>query len=136
MFNVFSSYRADPEGWLANQTGHVTAGICLAFVVCLLYWRLFGEMPVRLIAWGIVATGYLLFEVIKQGWRGADTIEDWIFVVCYGAGAPLYAFKEVDPVTGAFGALLPDLEPFFMLLGFHLTLGAGIRTAQRHRANG
>ena len=131
MFNKPSRFYGDPEGWVANQTGHMRAGLAWVFWACFGYFIIFEEFPVRWHIFIAIGITYLGFELIKQGWKGWDTIEDWWFVVLYGAGAPLAVFREFELGSGMFYGQIWEIVPFAIVSVLHLTLGIGVRWLQK-----
>lgn len=121
-------FKADPYGYLTNQLGHIALGVFFVFIVSRLWFEVFGEYPVRLTLWLVTGAVYFfIVELMLQGWRGLDTLEDTIFVWVYGAGAPLYAFKETIPGDPDLSAQMPALDAFFVAAGAHLLIGVGLR---------
>lgn len=126
------AFKSDPYGYLTNQIGHIGLGVLLVFLISRGCFELVGEYPIRLHVWLITGAFYLfVVELAVQGWRGWDTVEDTIFVAFYGAGAPLYAFKEVTPGDPALSAEMPALDVFFMAAGAHLFVGVALRIYER-----
>lgn len=129
------AFKANPYGYLTNQIGHIGLGVLLVFLISRGCFELVGEYPIRLHVWLITGAFYLfVVELAVQGWRGWDTIEDTIFVVFYGAGAPLWAFKEVSPGDAALAANLPALDMFFAAAGLHLLAGVLLRVFSKYAA--
>jgi len=62
-------------------------------------------------------------ELVQQGWRGVDTLED-TGAFCCGAGFVLYAFRETNIGTGDFCGLIWDLTPLVIGWATYLTGGA------------
>ena len=125
-------FKADPYGYLTNQLGHICLGVFVAFFVSRACFEIIGEYPVRLHVWLISGAFYLfVVELAAQGWRGWDTVEDTIFTVFYGIGAPLYAFKETMPGDPLLTANMPALDVFFLAAGTHLLVGISLRIFQR-----
>lgn len=129
-------YKREPELFLANGAGHIGLGVWLAMAVCGLWLLMAGEFPRREGIWVVIAVGYMAWEMVRQGWRGKDTISDWVFVALYGSGGALYCFKEVvrgsDVVTASlFDILIVSIAPIT-----HLIIGAVIRALRRARAEG
>lgn len=129
------NFKTDPYGYLTNQLGHIGLGVLLVFLISRGCFELVGEYPIRLHVWLITGAFYLFVaELAVQGWRGWDTIEDTIFTVFYGAGAPLWAFKEVTPGDAALAASLPALDMFFAAAGLHLLVGVLLRAFSKYAA--
>lgn len=117
----------DWYGWLTNQISHICLGVFLAFVICAACYIAYGEMPYRLAVYGVIATGYLAFELLVQGWRGRDTIEDSVFTVGYGASAVLASFSEIRAGSPIVALDIMALLPFFAIAVLHLISGVWFR---------
>lgn len=127
-----SSFPGDPYGWFTNQCSHILVGVVAAYSLCLIYYIALGEYPYRATVWIIMLVTYLLYEVIDQGYRGLDTVEDTLFTVFYGAGSALYAFKE-QAAGGSDLVFKPDLLlPFLYVAVGHL----GVGSVYRYRMGG
>jgi hypothetical protein len=123
------NYPKDPYGHTTNQIGHALAVGFLGFTysVVLACWYFIGEFPPK---WSIIVgagVAYALFEWATQGWQGADTVEDWVFVVIHGTAAPVIIFSEVEPGSTAFRGDLLSALPFVALFLCHLGAGALFR---------
>lgn len=90
------SYSKDWYGYLTNQVSHLALGFATACVMSNLHFMVFGEFAEKWALWFAIAVCYATFELTGQGWRGKDTIEDWIFVSVYGAGVPIAVFSEIE----------------------------------------
>jgi hypothetical protein len=117
----------DWYGWLTNQVSHIGVGVKLAFLMCLGAFVVTGELPYRVDVFAVCLLGYVFFELYFQGWQGFDTVDDTVFVVAYGAGAPLYAFHEVSVGSLEVMGVLTDLIPFFAVATIHLACGVAFR---------
>jgi hypothetical protein len=117
----------DWYGWLTNQVSHIGVGVKLAFLMCLGAFVVTGELPYRVDVFAVCFLGYVFFELYFQGWQGFDTVDDTVFVVAYGAGAPLYAFHEVNVGSLEVMGVLTDLIPFFAVATIHLACGVAFR---------
>jgi hypothetical protein len=125
-------FKAQPYAYLTNQLGHIGLGVLLVFLINRGAFELFGEYPVRLAIWAATLAVYLgVVEILIQGWRGFDTVEDTIFTCVYGAGAPLWAFREIAPGSPMVEANLPALDMFFLAAGAHLMVGVVYRLYNR-----
>lgn len=127
-----SNFRGDPYGWATNQIGHafLVGAVLLTFVPTLVCLIIAGEFPPK---WALVAfsaTLYLGFELASQGWHGADTVEDWVFVVFYGSAGSVYSFSEIAPGNSMAAFDLMAAAPFLGLLAVHLAFGAWLRWNQ------
>jgi hypothetical protein len=121
------SFPRDWYGWTTNQISHFWLGVFAACVGTVLTVFAAGEFPPKLLLFAFIATGYLAFELIFQGWKGWDTIEDWIFVCAYGAGNAILTFTEQSP-----GSFVADADLWIAAAGFgmaagHLAVGIAIR---------
>ena len=122
-----SAFLNDWYGWLTNQSGHILLGVFMAFFVCLIAFFALGELPFRLDVFAACLFGYVAFELFTQGWQGYDTLEDTVFVVAYGCGAPLAAFHEVTAGSADVALDLRALIPFFLASVIHLACGVVFR---------
>jgi hypothetical protein len=117
----------DWYGWLTNQASHIALGVFVTFFICLFAFWIGGEFPFRSDVFLYCLSAYLFFEVFIQGWRWFDTIEDTVFVVGYGVGAPLAALHEVQAGQSAVMVDVVALLPFFVVAGVHLAVGVAYR---------
>lgn len=124
-----SAFKGDPYGWATNQIGHALAVGCLAlvYVPALVFFAAMGEFPPKWIVVLSAAITYMAFELMSQGWRGADTIEDWVFVVVYGVAGTMASFTEIAPgnPVAAFDPMAA--MPYVAFMATHLAFGAWIR---------
>jgi len=114
----------DWYGWCTNQISHIFVGLFAVFVLCILAFFVIGEMPHKAAVYSVVLCGYVAFEVIAQGWRGLDTIEDTVFVTAYGAGGILAGFTEVEAGSTVLAVNIFGLLPFFTVAVLHLIFGS------------
>jgi hypothetical protein len=124
------SFRNDPYGYVTNQIGHafMVGGVLFVYAVVMGVFWITGEFPPK---WGIIAGGsitYAAYELLAQGWRGGDTVEDWWFVSVYGITGPVVSFTEMTP-----GSMLAVFDmraalPFIVLLSVHIAFGAWLRS--------
>lgn len=117
----------DWYGWLTNQAAHIGVGVFLVFCLCVTYWSAYGEMPDKTAVYLTILSGYVAFEIVIQGWRSFDTIEDSVFVVGYGAAAVLAGFTEVVPGSPVVAVDVLALAPFFIVAFVHLVAGSIFR---------
>jgi len=122
-----SAFLNDWYGWLTNQAGHILLGLFLAFFLCVTAFFALGELPYRIDVFVVCLLGYVAFEIISQGWQGYDTIEDTVFVVAYGCGAPLAAFHELNVGSSEVSVDLLALMAFFVVSAIHLCFGVAFR---------
>jgi hypothetical protein len=104
--------------WSTNQISHFGLGIFAAYVGTFLTFSAIGEFPPKMMLFAFIGVSYLLFELIFQGWKGWDTIEDWIFFCAYGAGNAILMFTEQSP-----GSFVADAD--FWIAGVGLGMAAG-----------
>lgn len=121
-------------GWATNQWSHVVLGQVL-FGWIMYASLLFGEFAPRLDVLLIVAGIYAAWELFTSNrskiW---DSIEDFIFVVIYGAGWMAAVFTEVAPgLSGVYSDALSAI-PLFGLFAFHTTVGVLLRWNTKGRA--
>jgi len=122
-----SDFPGDWYGWTTNQISHFWLGVffaCIGTVVCVL---VIGEFPEKLHLLALIGVSYLLFELIFQGWKGWDTIEDWLFVCAYGAGNAILTFTEKTPGDFVADADLRTAAIGFAMAGGHLAVGIAKR---------
>lgn len=125
------NFAGDWYGWATNQISHVFVGVFLVFWLCTCYFFTFGEMPYKTAVLGVMLSGYLLFEIGVQGWRGLDTIEDTVFTVGYGAAGVLSGFTEVSQGSPLVAVNVIGLAPFFAMAVAHLVAGSAARITGR-----
>lgn len=90
-----SSFPNDWYGAATNQATHWAVAMFSTIAFCLVYGLVFSEMPYRWPVFAGASLGYLFYvEVWRQGWQGADSINDWVFW-SLGAAVPLVALEEV-----------------------------------------
>lgn len=122
-------FSKDPYGYFTNQSGHTwdVGFLFLVYGSCVASFTFFGTLLCK--EFLIVGAGlaYLVFEILVQGWKGWDTIEDWWFVNIYGVVAPVLVFTynettqklEVDPLAPL---------PFVVLYFTHKFVGSFLRS--------
>jgi hypothetical protein len=106
-------------------------GLSMVVVFCLLGAVLIDEFPDKAAILASVAAIYAMVEYPQNG-AIADSIEDAVFVVGYGAGLPLSVFDWIG--GGKFQGDLFNLFPLAWLTLLHLAAGYSIREWQRRRA--
>ena len=122
-----SDFARDWYGWATNQMGHFVLGAVFACAGTILWYWLAGEFPRREWLFVFIGAGYLAFELCFQKWQGWDTVEDWLFVVAYGAGAAISSVTEREA-----GSLTADIDVrgvawAMALAAGHLAVGVGLR---------
>lgn len=116
----------DWYGWLTNQVSHIGLGLLLAVGVSGITLLTLGEFPDKRLAWLACALLYLGLELLR-GWSGWDTVEDWLFVACYGAGGAFILFTEVEPGLAVLFVDFGGLPWVLALPAIHLAFGAYLR---------
>jgi len=127
------NFHADWYGHLTNQMSHVGLGMFATWMACVMAFSASGELPYRYQVWIGLAFIYALKEVLWDGWYGFDTIEDFMFVVVYGSGGTLLAFKEIDPQSSDVVFNIYSALPVLSICVLQLALGVYVRMRQ---ANG
>ena len=128
------NYKRDWYGWLTNQSSHALWGAASYIALCGAWFYVCGEYPVRWVAWLIIAVGYLTFEfVVQRGRHFWDSVEDFVFWCCHGAGVMALTFKEVMPGSPEFVARITDIFPILGFFIFHCAAGVAIRIYQSQR---
>lgn len=122
-----NAFPRDWYGWVTNQISHIGVGVFLAFLICAVYFAVYKELPYRVPAYLVILSGYLAFEILAQGYRGLDSIEDTVFTVGYGASAIFAGFSEIYPGQPLAMVSVIDIAPFFVIATLHLTTGALVR---------
>ncbi len=113
------NYRDDAYLWCCNQWAHFTLGLITALLVSVSFYLIAGEFPIRWHVWvGITAFYVIVIEIIWQRNWTWDALEDTIFTCVYGAGAPLYSFREITPTSPK---LTVDVEPLTVAALYFLT---------------
>lgn len=124
-------FRGDWYGYLTNNISHLSVGILWAWLASLVYFYVVGEYPYKLQVLIGLGLGYMAYEVIRQGWQGVDTVEDWIFFTLWGVGGSMAAFNEITPGS-IWLALNPEAPlPFFLGASLHLAIGVAIRVRRK-----
>jgi hypothetical protein len=88
-----------------------------------LHFAVFGEFAQKGALWIVIAVCYMSFEVMRQGWKGRDTIEDWMFFAFYGAGLPIFLFNEVEVGSPVLDINSQLVVPVFGVVLCHLAGG-------------
>lgn len=125
------AYENDWYGYATNQLSHFAIGVATAALLSQLYFAVFGEFVEKGALWFVVAFGYMIFEITRQGWNGRDTLEDWIFFAVYGAGLPIFLFHEVEPGSPVLMINSQLIVPLFAVVFAHLF--GGIVSRMMHR---
>lgn len=125
MLNLFEpdDFRRDWYGFLTNQMSHTLLGIFIVWIMTVIGYLILGELPYRNMLFALTLVGYILYEIVFQGWRGWDTIEDTLFVAVYGAGGTLIAFTEYQYGSASVIFDIYAALPMLTLVSIHLVLG-------------
>lgn len=108
MLNTPSDFDRRPYAALTNQWGHYSGGAAVFLLFSAAWFALAGEMPLRYILAGALIAAYAIgIEVIAQGWRGKDSIEDTLFV-SMGALTVAVSAQEVA-VAGGYSIVQVDV---------------------------
>ena len=125
------AYKDDWYGYATNQLSHFAIGVATAALLSQFYFAVFGEFVEKAALWFVVAFGYMMFEITKQGWKGRDTLEDWMFFAVYGAGLPIFLFHEVAPGSPVLMINSQLIVPLFAVIFAHLLGGIVSRLVRR-----
>lgn len=129
MLDLFTpdDFKYDWYGYLTNQISHVGLGMFFVWLVCALSFLAIGELPFKIAVFFAMSLLYFSFEMIVQGWRGLDTLEDMAFVVMYGSGGTLLAFSELN--IGSTLLVFNMYAPLIIIGLFfcHLAIGCFVR---------
>lgn len=117
----------DQYGWLTNQISHAALGVFLVFSLCTTHYVVAGEFPHKTHVFLLIFAAYVLFEVLVQGWRGSDTVEDTVFVVGYGASGVLASFTELEVGSSVVLVDVLTIGIFFAFAMAHLFTGLRYR---------
>ena len=132
-----SDFHSDWYGWATNQMAHITLGIMLTAIVSCFNFLVFGEFAYKAVLWGVVATTYILFVEMQQGKsRFWDSVEDFVFVVIYGAGTSIMMFHEVAPGSPEMRVNITSVAPICVIVTTHLIAGSLSRAVEQVRKNG
>lgn len=125
------AFENDWYGWVTNQVSHIGLGVGLTFFISVVFFLMFGEMPYKVSVLSLIAAGYIAYELGVQGWQGADTVEDSVFVVGYGSSGALAAFSEMSIGSSLLSVDLIALLPFFVVAVCHVAAGALFRRTSK-----
>lgn len=118
------AFRLDWYSYLTNQLSHMVLGLFLVIVWCSTGVVIDGEFPQKEVMFLGILSAYAFFE-IYQGGDWADSLEDTIYVVLWGAGLPLLAFDWVS--ASQFTGDLSRLYPWVLFLAVQIFLGCWFR---------
>lgn len=116
----------DWYGWLTNQISHLSFGVMVALVSSVCWFYVYGEFPVKVYLWPLVAALYVAIECVRD-WTGWDSFEDTVFFAGYGVGGALLVFSEVTPGEPALIVSAFDVVPIIGLACVHLAAGVYVR---------
>ena len=93
------NFAGRPYEFVTNQISHTffVGLVVIVFGSSLVSLSVFGELPPKWLIVLIGAVGYLAYELVFQGWRGGDTIQDWVFVNVHGVWSGVSIFSAVPP---------------------------------------
>ena len=121
------NFPKDPYAWLTNQISHLTLGFAAVVLYCSLGAHIAGVFPDKWVIFTSIAISYALIEVIQRG-QFWDSVEDFLFVVVYGAGLTLWVMDWTG--GGGFAGNVADLSPWIYYIIFHLVVGSVVRLAK------
>lgn len=93
---VPDDFKDNPYGYITNQISHIYLGFFFSVFYCFVLDKVTG-FPDQ--TWAIlIVTGIYLFwwELLNQGWRGFDTVEDTFY---FFAGAASFLVIDMEWVT-------------------------------------
>lgn len=129
-----SNFRGDWQGYAGNQGTHTLIGLLSVGFICAVTLWLKGDIPYKINIFAGMAFIYGFKEIAWDKWHGFDTIEDFMFVVCYGAGGTLVSFTQSEANTSK---VYFEAGPFlFVLLLFCIHISCGIAVRKREAENG
>lgn len=117
----------DWKGFIHNQFGHTGIGIFAVWIACLISFTIMGDLPSRFDIFLGIAFLYSTKELVADKWNGFDTVEDFLFVVVYGAGGTLAAFKQMEQNSADVVFNIHSAVPFLTACFIHLFAGAFYR---------
>lgn len=86
-----------------------------------------GELPYKFQIFTTLAGMYFLYELFFQGWKGIDTIEDWVFFSIYGVMGTILSFNEFDIGSNLVTISITAPTTIFIVLTIHLFIGCLLR---------
>ena len=126
-----SDFRADPAGEFGNQSAHAILGLIFTVILCLATYTWHGEFPQKEVAAFVVTLPYILFELLRQGWKGWDTVSDVFFFAIGGYGV-LSSLSEVGGDTKV--VLEPNPAGFGLsLLAFSVVMFVRVRVRVKQK---
>lgn len=126
-FSTPSKFDQDWYGYATNQISHVGLGMFFVWFFCVFAFVISGDMPSRWQVFLSIAVMYGAKELAADRWQGADTIEDFLFLVVYGAGGALISFKQMDALSPNVVFSVFQILPFLLVCCVHLLIGLFIR---------
>lgn len=118
-----NDYGKDWYGFATNQIAHASIGIFLTWLVCVASWWISGDLPDRIDVFLGIAFVYAAKEIFLDRWQGRDTVEDFVFVVAYGAGGTLLAFQQIEPRSDIVTLKITEALPVLAVFSLHLFVG-------------
>lgn len=113
--------------WVDKRISDVGKGIGYVWLVCLLSFQIGGEFPDKYHAFASMAAMHFCYTMMFEKFSVGKHIENFLFVVVYGAGGTLAAFNEF--IVGSDRALFNVMGPapiFFACVG-HFIAGVILR---------
>lgn len=107
-------FKSKPYGYLTNQLGHIFLGFGITTWYTWIITYLSGVYPSQVLSFFVCVTLYLVvWELIVQGWRNFDTIEDTAY---FGMGSSVYLFIHMEWV-------IDRVSIYLLLISIPLALG-------------
>ena len=122
-------FKFDPYGHWTNQASHAlqVGMLIMLWGGAVTYLLIMGEFPEK-VPFGLAALAvYFAYEIVAQGWRRLDTINDTTFVVGWGVWAPLAVFSGAGPNSPIITANVYEMAPYIGGFFAHLCYGAWVR---------
>lgn len=128
------NFPLDWYGYATNQTGHFLLGLVAYIWLQACSFYVFGEFSYRWHVFLVIAVAYTCWEA---AWRGklADSVEDWLIVVGYGAGIPALTFVEYKAGTPLVVADFEMLLYGSLWVAAHISYGVVCRIMAIRNAN-
>lgn len=125
-----SNFRKDWYGWSTNQLAHITLGVILAALLSFANFMTIGEFAYKGVLFAIVAAAFAIQQGKQWKDRPWDTVEDFVFVVVYGAGTVIVMFDEVSAGSPFIQTNILNIAPICAIVSTHLFVGSVIRAAR------
>lgn len=134
---LFTASRFDRDwyGYLTNQASHTMLGLFAVWLACTVSFWISEDLPYRTQLFVGLAAIYATKEVVVDRWQGFDTVEDFTFVIIYGVGGTLSAFKQMNNFSADVVFNMHASLPFMVAFVAHLTLGSVYRWRKARKGN-